>query len=62
MISKQRGIVDPWTLGFLLGLTGLSIAQPWDNENDKISKSGFEEVEKVIVINNQTTYLKKEKL
>lgn len=55
MISKQRGIIDPWTLGFLIGLTGLTISQPWDRESNDASKSTLTEVEAKVVINNQTT-------
>ena len=35
MIHKQRGVVDPWTLGLLIGLTGLFVTQPWDKVQEK---------------------------
>lgn len=51
MISKQRGIIDPWTLGFLIGLTGLTITQPWDRENDEISGSSAEQTKSTLSSN-----------
>lgn len=58
MISKQRGIIDPWSLGFLIGLTGLTIVQPWDKESDEVSKTPLAEAETTVVIKNQTTQQK----
>lgn len=55
MISKQRGIIDPWTLGFLISLTGLVVIQPWDKENNEISKSPLTDVATTVVFNDQTT-------
>ena len=53
MISKQRGLIDPWTLGFLLSLIGLTTAQPWDSETEAISNSPLNTVEKVAINESQ---------
>lgn len=55
MISKQRGIIDPWTLGFLLSLIGLTTTQAWDrnSETDVISNSTLNAVEKMADNKNQ---------
>ena len=54
MISKQRGIIDPWTLGFLLSLIGLTATQPWNSETDVISNSSLTTVEKMAGNENQS--------
>ena len=55
MISKQRGIIDPWTLGFLLSLIGLTATQAWDrdSETDVISNSTLNAMEKMAGNKNQ---------
>lgn len=55
MISKQRGIIDPWTLGFLISLTGLTIVQPWEKENKGISQFSSKEQKSSVIMNNQNT-------
>ena len=55
MISKQRGIIDPWTLGFLIGLTGLAIVQPWDRKDEKMTKSEIE-IETTLISEPQTRH------
>ena len=59
MIFKQRGIIDPWTLGFLISLTSLTVTQPWDGENSTVSELNTEEKTEIVVINNKLKSLKK---
>lgn len=49
MISKQRGFIDPWSLGFLISLAGLAISQPWDRASNDPITATTSETEKVIV-------------
>ena len=55
MISKQRGIIDPWTLGFLISLTGLTITQTKDSRHDDLANESFNKV-KTSVVNIAKTH------
>ena len=53
MITKQRGVIDPYTLGFLLSLTGLVIVQPWDRSKEDATEENQIKLEKTISDNHQ---------
>ncbi|MDX2504928.1 MAG: hypothetical protein QNL62_10700 [Gammaproteobacteria bacterium] len=51
MINKQRGVIDPWTLGFLISLAGLAIAQPWDRHKENTSEKEEIAINKAVTDN-----------
>jgi len=52
MINKQRGVIDPWTLGFLISLAGLVIAQPWDRPTENTSEKAEITMNKTVTGNS----------
>lgn len=59
MIFKQRGIIDPWTLGFLISLSGLTVAQVWEDESKAVSELSSKERIDVVIMNNESKPLQK---
>lgn len=56
MINKQRGIIDPWTLGFLISLVGLTVTQPWEIEAGVISNSSLNTEGKISTVQRKTQH------
>jgi len=52
MINKQRGVIDPYTLGFLISLVALVISQPWDRHKDNTSEKAEITINKTVAGNS----------